>query len=135
MIAAGISSEFHNFILTRLGIPSQISPSAYLGAQEVLSVVQANNLPLVVLRLLSNCLDLTGACLDLFHEARDSSMKIETQFHPYTRDSSIIGADNLAEGFQETIGMDYSDLLIVVTNETLTKEAYENTTPKTPAKP
>lgn len=127
--------KFNGFILTHLGILWQISPSAYLGAQEVLSVVQANNLPLVVLRLPSNCLDLTGACLDLFNEARDSSRKIETQFHPYTRDSSIIGTDYLAEGYQETIGMDYSDLLIVATNETLTKEAYENTTPKTPAKP
>lgn len=122
---ASLASKYNTFILTHVRYLSQIPPSGYLGVQELLSVAQANDVPLIVQHVPSNCLGLTGACLDLLNQARDSGMKIAAEFYPYTKGSSIIGADYLAEGFQETTGMDYSDLLIVSTNETLTKETYE----------
>ncbi len=41
---------------------------------------------------------------------------------PYTYGSSIIGADYLAQGFQEKTGMDYKDITYVKTGEKMTKE-------------
>jgi N-acyl-D-aspartate/D-glutamate deacylase len=47
------------------------------------------------------------------------------EFYPYEKGSSVIGADYMGPGFQERMGMDYSDVLMVATNKVLTEEAYE----------
>jgi len=125
MEVAGIAKRYDSFILTHVRYLSQIEPSAYLGVEEFIAVAEVNDVPLIVQHLPSNCLGLTGDCLALINKARQRGMKIAAEFYPYEKGSSIIGADYLGEGFRERTGMDYSDLLIVETNETLTKETYE----------
>jgi hypothetical protein len=122
---AGLAKRYNSFILTHVRYLSQIPPSGYLGVQELLAVAWVNDVPLIVQHVPSNCLGLTRDCLDLINVARDRGMRIAAEFYPYEKGSSIIGADYLGPGFQERTGMDYSDLLIVATNETLTKESYE----------
>ncbi len=75
---------------------------------------------------------ITGDCLSLINTARRRGMKIAAEFYPYEQGSSIIGADYLKPGFQETTGMDYSDITMVQGNETLTKETYEKYRKETP---
>jgi len=125
MEVAGLANRYNSFILTHVRYMSQLPPSGYLAVEELLAVAKVNDVPLIVQHLPSNCLGLTGDCLDLINSARDRGMRVAAEFYPYEKGSSIIGADYLAEGFEERMGMDYSDLLIVQTNETLTKETYE----------
>ncbi|WP_428687529.1 amidohydrolase family protein [Roseibium sp.] len=122
---AGLAKRYNSFILTHVRYLSQIPPSAYLGIEELLTAAQVNDVPLVVQHVHSNCMGITGDCLDLINKAREAGMKITAEFYPYERGSSIIGADYLGEGFQERMGIDYSDILMVETNETLTKETYQ----------
>ena len=122
---AQIAKRYNSFILTHVRYLSQIPPSGYLGVQELMTVAQVNEVPLIVQHVPSNCLALTGECLDLINQARENGTEIVAEFYPYEKGSSIIGADYLGEGFQETTGMDYSDLLIVATNETLTEETFK----------
>lgn len=119
-----LANQYDTFILTHVRYLSQIPPSGYLGIQELLSVAKVNDVPLIVQHIPSNCLALTGVCLDLLSEARESGMKVAGEFYPYMRGSSIVGADYLGEGFQERTGMDYSDITMVATNETLNEETY-----------
>ncbi len=132
MEVAGLANRYNSFILTHVRYLSQIPPSAYLGIEEMLAVARVNDVPLIVQHVQSNCMGIAGDCLDLINKAREGGMKIAAEFYPYERGSSIIGADYLAPGFQETTGMDYSDITMVKGNETLTKETYEKYRKETP---
>lgn len=122
---ASIAKRYNSFLLTHVRYLSQIPPSGYLGLQELLAVARVNDVPLIVQHVPSNCLGLTADCLALINQAREAGMEVAAEFYPYEKGSSIIGADYLSEGFQERTGMDYSDLLIVASNETLDKDSYE----------
>lgn len=122
---AGLAKRYNSFILTHVRYLSQVPPSGYLGTQEFLAAAKVNDVPLIVQHVPSNCLGLTEACLKLIEEARSSGLKVAAEFYPYEKGSSFVGADYLAEGFQERMGMEFSDILIVETNETLTEETYK----------
>lgn len=125
MEVAGLAKRYNSFLLSHVRYLSLISPSSYLGIEEMLAAARVNDVPLIVQHIQSNCMGITGDCLDLINQAREGGMKIAAEFYPYEKGSSIIGADYLAPGFQEKIGIDYSDILMVETNETLTKKTYE----------
>jgi cytosine/adenosine deaminase-related metal-dependent hydrolase len=129
---AGLAKRYNSFILTHVRYLSQVPPSGYLGIGELLAAARVNGVPLIVQHIPSNCMGITGDCLSLINTARRRGMKIAAEFYPYERGSSIIGADYLKPGFQETTGMDYSDLTMVQGNETLTKETYEKYRKETP---
>lgn len=122
---ASLAERYDSFILTHVRYMAQIPPSGFLAVQEMLSVAQVNDVPLVVQHVPSNCLALTGETLAILNGARRHGIRVGTEFYPYTKGSSIMGADYLAPGFQERMGMDYSDITIVATGETLTKETFE----------
>lgn len=132
MEAASLAKKYNTFLLTHVRYLSQIPPSAYLGIEEMLAAAQVYDVPLIVQHVQSNCMGLTGDCLNLIEEARKSGTRVVGEFYPYERGSSIIGADYLAPGFQETTGMDYSDITMVESNETLSKETYEKYRKETP---
>ena len=119
---ATLANRYNSFITTHVRYLAQIPPSGYLGVQELLTVAMANELPLLVHHVPSNCLALTGRCLDLIERAQRAGHKVLAEFYPYRAGSSIIGADYLAAGFQERTGMNYGDITYVKTGETMTKE-------------
>jgi len=119
---AGLAKRYNTFITSHVRYLAQIPPSGYLGLEEVLSVATANEVPLIMHHVPSNCLALTPDCLDLIDQAQKAGHKVVGEVYPYTFGSSIIGADYLGEGFQERTGMDYKDILYVKTGERMTKE-------------
>jgi len=119
---AGLAKRYNTFITSHVRYLAQIPPSGYLGLEEVLSVATANNVPLIMHHVPSNCLSLTSECLDLIDQAKKAGHKVAGELYPYTFGSSIIGADYLGPGFQERTGMDYKDITYVKTGETMTKE-------------
>jgi len=119
---ASLANRYESFITTHVRYLAQIPPSGYLGVQELLSVAIANEVPLVVHHVPSNCLALTAECLDLIERSQEAGHKVAGEFYPYTKGSSIIGADYLGPGFQERTGMDYKDITYVKTGETMTEE-------------
>lgn len=122
---AELASKYNSFILTHVRYLSQIPPSGFLGIQEFLSAAQVHEVPLIVQHLPTNCLGLSQQCLDMLNTAREKGVKVAAEFYPWEKGSSIIGADYLAPGFQERIGMDYSDITMVATGETLDEESYK----------
>ncbi|MDH3992558.1 MAG: amidohydrolase family protein [Gammaproteobacteria bacterium] len=119
---AALANRYNAFITTHVRYLAQIPPSGYLGVEELLSVALANEVPLIVHHVPSNCLALTPDCLDLIERVQKAGHKVAGEFYPYTAGSSIIGADYLGLGFQERTGMDYKDITYVKTGETMTKE-------------
>lgn len=132
MEVASLAKRYDSFLLTHVRYLSQVPPSAYLGIEELLAAAEIHDVPLIVQHVQSNCMGITGDCLDLVNAARESGMDVAAEFYPYERGSSIIGADYLAPGFQEQTGMDYADIVMVANNETLTRETYEKYRKETP---
>jgi len=124
MEIAELASRYNSFITTHVRYLSQIPPSGYLGVEEMLAVARLNNVPLLVHHVPSNCLSLTEKCLDMLDEANKQGMKVVGEFYPYTFASSGFAADYLAPGFQQRIGMDYSDIIYVKTGERMTEELF-----------
>lgn len=127
MAVSAMAKRYDSFITTHVRFLAQAPPTAtgYLGMEEFLAVAKVNEVPLIMHHLPSNCLGLTPECLETLDEARQTGMKIGTEFYPYTAGSNIIGADYLKPGFQERMGMDYKDIMWVKTGEMLTKETFE----------
>jgi hypothetical protein len=119
---AGLAKRYDTFITTHVRYLAQIPPSGYLGVEELLAVATANEVPLLVHHVPSNCLALTPDCLDLIDLSQKAGHKVVGELYPYTAGSSIIGADYLGPGFQERTGMDYGDITYVKTGEKMTKE-------------
>ena len=119
---ATLANRYNSFITTHVRYLAQIPPSGYLGVEELMAVAVANDVPLLVHHVPSNCLGLTADCLDLIERAQQAGHKVLAEFYPYTAGSSVIGADYLAPGFQERTGMDYGDITYLKTGETMTEE-------------
>ncbi|MEV8469035.1 amidohydrolase family protein [Fluviibacterium sp. DFM31] len=121
---AVMAKKYNAFFQTHVRYISQVPPSGYLAVQELIAVAQASGVGIIVSHVPSNCLGVTQDCLDLINDARENGLNIASEFYPWTRGSSIIGADYLGDGFQERTGMDFSDLQIVATGEVLTEESF-----------
>ena len=117
-----LAKSYNSFVTTHVRYMSNVQPSGVLGLQEMLSNAMVHNVPLLVHHIHSTSLGLTGEALAMVDDARANGLNVLAEAYPYDYGSSIIGADYLGEGFQKTIGMDYSDITYVKTGETMTKE-------------
>lgn len=101
---ASLAKRYDSFVLTHVRYMAQIPPSGYLGVLEMMAIAETNDIPLVVQHVPSNCLAKTGEALMFLNAARRSGIRVGTEFYPYMKGSTIIGADYLAPGFQERMG-------------------------------
>jgi len=125
MAIANLAHRYDSFITTHVRYLAQIPPSGYLGVEEMLAVAKLNDVPILFHHVPSNCLGLTIQCLDAIEQARKQGLKVAGEFYPYTFASSGFAADYLAPGFQQRIGMDYSDIFYVKTGEKMTEELFD----------
>lgn len=118
----GLAKRYNSFIATHLRYMSNIEPSGVLALQEALADAMIQDVPLLIHHIHSTSLLHTRQALDMIDAARARGLNVITEAYPYDYGSSIIGADYLGEGFQQAIGMDYSDITYVKTGEKMTKE-------------
>jgi len=122
---AALAKKYHEFITSHVRYLSQVPPSGYLGMEEMLAVAKLNDVPFLMHHLPSNCLGKTVACLAALRKARERGINVAGEFYPYTFASSIAGADYLAPGFKERMGMDVSGIVEIATQQKQTKESFE----------
>jgi hypothetical protein len=86
-----------------------------------------NKTPLLVHHVHSNCLALTVPCLDAIDLARKRGLNVVGEFYPYSHGQTMATADYLAPDIlTHQTGMDFSDLKVAATGETMTKESWVN---------
>ncbi|SFS91041.1 N-acyl-D-glutamate deacylase [Zhouia amylolytica] len=124
MALAKLAKKYNAFITTHVRFLSQLPPSGYLGIEEMLTAAKMNDVPLLVHHVPSNCLGLTPLCLDVIDEARRQGMNVVAEFYPYTFANSYAGADYLAPGYEQRIGMDPSDIVVTETGQRQTAESF-----------
>ena len=122
MAVAGLAKKYDLPITTHVRYLAQIPPSGYLGIEEMLTVSRTQEVAMLVHHVQSNCLGLTGKCLDLIDAARAQGQKVVGEFYPWNYAGTYVDADYNAPGFEQRLGIQASDYKIAATGEALTAE-------------
>lgn len=97
-----------------------------LGAmQEVIANAAATGAPLHIAHINSMSRDELPEVLQLIADARRRGLDVTTETYPYTAASTFIDAAGFDEGWQERLGLTYSDLQRQDTGERLTKDTFQ----------
>jgi N-acyl-D-aspartate/D-glutamate deacylase len=94
--------------------------------EEVLSAAQLSGAPLHVVHLHSTSLAFTERHLQMLGEAKARGLDVTTECYPYTAGMTDIASGVFNEGWQQSLGIDYGDLLWAATGERLTQETFES---------
>ena len=100
-------------------------PSSSTSAlQEVLAASGATGASLHVVHVHSTSVGATARNLALIDGARAGGLDVTTECYPYTAGMTDIASGVFDEGWRESLGIDYSDLLWAATGERLTAESF-----------
>jgi N-acyl-D-aspartate/D-glutamate deacylase len=98
-------------------------PGTFDSLQEVIANSLAAGVPLHLVHI--NSVAKTSGALRLIESARAGGLDVTMEAHPYTAGLTFIESAIFDPGWQEKIGVTYSDLLWVTTGERLTQESFE----------
>ena len=133
MAVTKLAAKYDVPITTHVRYLAQIPPSGYLGIEEMLTVARTQGVPMLVHHVQSNCLGLTGKCLDLIDAARAQGQKVVGEFYPWNYAGTYVDADYNKPGFEERMGIQASDYKIAETGEPLTNEEFDRLRKEAPA--
>ncbi|MDQ3995399.1 MAG: amidohydrolase family protein [Gemmatimonadota bacterium] len=94
------------------------------GLQEVIANAAATGAALHVVHVTSMGLGATPLLLDLINGARRSGMDVTTEAYPYTAGATFLQSAIFDPGFEQRLGITYSDILWPATGERLTAETF-----------
>src|SRR5688572_18289619 len=98
--------------------------SSTTALQEVLAASETTGASLHVVHLHSTSVGATARNLALVDAGRGRGLDVTTECYPYTAGMTDIASGVFDEGWRESLGIDYSDLLWAATGERLTAESF-----------
>lgn len=93
--------------------------------QQAISDAVLTNAPLHIVHINSMTLGQIQLGIEMVQTAQKRGFNITTEMYPYTAASTGLWSNIFADGWQERLSMNYSDLQWVATGERLTKETFE----------
>jgi N-acyl-D-aspartate/D-glutamate deacylase len=94
------------------------------GVQEVIADAATTGAPLHVVHVTSMGLSATPTLLDLINGARAREIDVTTEAYPYTAGATFLQSAIFDPGFEQRLGITYSDILWPPTGERLTAETF-----------
>ena len=98
--------------------------SSIEAVQEIISAAAISGAPLHVLHVHSTGLRQTPQILQMIEDAQNQGMDITAECYPYSAGQTSISSAVFDEGWQERLGISYSDLEMSATGERLTAESF-----------
>jgi len=114
-----LGGELNALIFSHVREPNMIS------IQEVIADAALTGAPLHIVHINSMSLGQIQLALDMVQAAKNKQIDITTELYPYTAASTALESAMFLDGWQERMGISYSDLQWVATGERLTKETFE----------
>ena len=103
-----------------------VEPNSGLEAvQEVVADAAATGASLHIMHITSSCLGQTHVCLEVVAGARRQGLDVTTEAYAYSAASTTITAATFDAGWQQRLGISYSDLQWTATGERLTERSFE----------
>ncbi len=114
-----LAGELNALVFTHVREPDIIS------IQEVIADAVLTSAPLHIVHINSIALSQIRVGLNMVQAARKKGFDITTELYPYIAGSTLLQSAVFDEGWQERMGISYSELQWVATGERLTKENFE----------
>jgi Amidohydrolase family len=105
---------------------SHVREPDIISIQEVIADAALTGAPLHIVHVNSMALGQIQLALDMIQAARKKGFDITTELYSYTAGSTLLQSAIFNEGWQEKLGISYSDLQWVATGERLTRETFES---------
>jgi hypothetical protein len=99
--------------------------SSVASTAEVIAAAAVSGAPLHIVHINSMGLGQVFDCLRMIEGARARGLDVTTEAYPYGWGMTSLTSAFFNEGWRERMRIDYSDLRVVSTGETLTRESYE----------
>ncbi|MEP7364747.1 MAG: amidohydrolase family protein [Acidobacteriota bacterium] len=125
MFRAGARFHAPAFIHIRtMGIPGGPKPDALAGLEEIIAASAVTGMPVHMVHVTSSGLRQAPRLIQTVMEARARGVDISTECYPYTAALTAIESAIFDDGWQQMLGITYSDLQWVQTGERLTAETF-----------
>jgi dihydroorotase len=123
--AFGVAARHHAPIFVHLRSAGLVENAGGIaGVQEVIADAAATGAPLHVVHVTSMGLSATPVLLKLIDGAHARGLDVTTEAYPYTAGATFLQSAIFDPGFQERLGIDYSNILWPATGERLTAETF-----------
>lgn len=103
---------------------SHVREPNILSIQEAISNAAMTGASLHLVHINSMSLGKIGLALDMIKSAKEKGIDISTELYSYTAASTLLNSAFFDEGWQDRLGISYSDLQWVATGERLTEESF-----------
>ena len=107
-----------------MGVPGGQKPDALAGLEEIIAASAVTSMPVHMVHVTSSGLRQAPRLIQTIMEARARGVDISTECYPYTAALTTIESAIFDEGWQQMLGITYSDLQWVETGERLTAETF-----------
>lgn len=99
--------------------------SSIESVSEVIAAAAVTGAPVHIVHINSMGLGQVFECLRMIEGARARGLDVTTEAYPYGWGQTLLNSALFNPGWRERMRLDYSDLRLVATGETLTKESYD----------
>ena len=114
-----LAGELNALVFSHVRDPNIIS------IQEAIAASALTRAPLHIVHINSMSLAQIQLALDMVHSTKREGLDITTELYPYTAASTLLQSAMFTAGWQERLGITYSDLQWEATGERLTSETFE----------
>jgi len=113
-------------VYTHVRSAGRLEPgSAVESISEVIGAAAISGASLHIVHINSSCLRDSMECLSMIEGARARHLDITTEAYPYTAGMTAVNSALFNPGWQDKLGIGYSDLVLPDTGEHLTKERFD----------
>ena len=113
-------------VYTHMRSAGRVEPgSAIEATSEVIGAAAITGASLHIVHINSSCARDSVECLSMIEGARAHGLDVTTEAYPYTAGMTAINSAVFNPGWQQRMGIDYSDLVLPDTGEHLTKDRFD----------
>jgi Amidohydrolase family len=113
-------------VYTHIRSAGRVEPGSSIESiSEVIGAAAITGASLHIVHVNSSCLRDSLECLSMVEGARARGLDVTTEAYPYIAGMTAVNSAVFSPGWQERMGITYSDLLLPETGERLTKERFD----------
>jgi N-acyl-D-aspartate/D-glutamate deacylase len=114
-------------VYTHIRSAGRVEPGSSIESiSEVIGAAAITGASLHIVHINSSCLRDSLECLSMVEGARARGLDVTTEAYPYIAGMTAVNSAVFSPGWQERMGITYSDLLLPETGERLTKDRFDS---------
>ena len=121
-----LAARWNEPIFVHMRTPGGLTPGVVDSLQEMIADAAITGAAVHIVHINSMANKLTPLALQMIHGARTLGLDVTTEAYPYTAGATGIESDVFHSGWQQQLGITYSDLEWVETGERLTEASFNH---------